>query len=119
MLVKFKFSEDKKTSWILLDDEWVELETKLTDSYYYLSGLLIKKECREYDKTGNNPIVHKYIVPFNYIIDRNTLSLYSKVKIRVDMSDKGNLYSSWTYIYDKGKDLERFKFSCTVSKIQF
>jgi hypothetical protein len=31
--IKFKFSEDKKTSWILLINEWVELETKLTDSY--------------------------------------------------------------------------------------
>ena len=42
---KFKFSEDKKSSWILLNDEWVALETKQTELYYILSGLGINREC--------------------------------------------------------------------------
>jgi len=116
--VKFKFSEDKKTSWILLNNEWVELETKVTDSYYYLSGLIQKSECYIGDGSATT---FKFDVPFQYIIDRNTLKLFKKVLNEVDESANCS-HDNPYYMPDKfpkGVNLERFKFICEVSKIQF
>ena len=119
--IKFKFSEDKKTSWILENDNWAKLKVKQTEMYYYLSGWGYNRECTEWDDSKKKKIeTHKFRVKSAYIIDRNTLRLYKKVEEGVDMSDKCN--TDWNrnyYIVPKGKVLEGFSKPCTVSKIQF
>ena len=118
--VKFKFSEDKKTSWILLNDEWVSLETKITDSYYYLSGLVHINKC--YNGTGTKEEDYiKFDVPFRYIIDRSTLRLFKKVLKEVDLKAKCRRPSVLfpQIHFSKGEDLGTFKFPCVVSKIKF
>ena len=118
--IKFKFSEDKKSSWILLRDKWVKLKMKQTEMYYFLGGLVAHgATCflkEQYRKDGVEKL--NFTLPFQYIIDRNTLRLFKKTLEEINISDKCQ-DSHYDYSDLKGKVLEGFSKPCTVSKIQF
>jgi len=118
--IKFKFSEDKKSSWILLNDEWVALETKQTESYYYLNGLNYTYTCEgsEIDRdkgVSDAPRLIDYVVPILHSIDRSTMKLYETVFVDVKTPDDCKTKRRWK----KGENLKTFRNFCKVSKIQF
>ena len=119
--MKFKFSEDKKSSWFLLNDRWVELKTKQTESYYYLNGLHYPKKCEgsdiERDKGvgDEQPRYIDFEVPILYSIDRSTMKLYETVFVDMETPDVCKTKRRWK----KGETLNRFGGYCTVAKIKF
>ena len=114
--IKFKFSEDKKTSWILLklgiesEDKWVKLNTKQTEEYYFLTGLVQIENC--YTKKSD---YKDYNISFVYIIDRSSLRLYKKVIGDQETPKFCDRQKTW----EDGKTLLTFKNPCTVSNIKF
>ena len=119
--MKFKFSEDKKSSWFLLNDEWISLATKQTESYYYLSGLFYPRRClgkeieRDKGVGDDEPRYISYDVPILYSIDRSSMKLYETVFVDVVTPDVCKVKQLW----EKGETLNTFQLPCTVSKIQF
>ncbi len=123
--IKFKFSEDKNTSWIWLqvgkvsEGKWVELTTKKTEEYFFLTGLVEERKCYNIKKEDTE----EYNLYFVYIIDRSSLRLYKKVNCNQEMPTNASLIGQKNCGEKKtwinGQPLFDFRNPCTVSKMKF